>query len=175
MFFNHTRRSNRHLFRRLIKPATKQSTTKLQFTAELCLRNSMEIKRITWEQALPIRHVVLWPDKELGFCKVEGDETAFHYGAYVNNNLVCVSSVYIDKENARLRKFATLKEHQGKGIGSKVIAHILRELKEKNMVHFWCDARKSAVGFYKRFGMTVGGDEFFKSGVPYFKMAIKLT
>lgn len=135
----------------------------------------MKIDAIHWQDALPIRHQVLWPDKSLDFCSVAGDETANHYGVHVNGQLVCVASIYIDGSNARLRKFATLPSHQGKGIGSQVIAHIIDELKGLNIRFFWCDARTRAVGFYQKFGLTVQGEEFKKSDVAYNKMVIELN
>ena len=135
----------------------------------------LKIEKIEWQEALPVRHLVLWPSKPASFCKIEGDETASHYGAYVADELVCVASIYIDGGSARLRKFATLSECQGKGIGSRVITHILEELQTVGVEHFWCDARTSAVGFYQRFGLSQQGEEFLKSGVPYFKMSLNLS
>jgi len=73
---------------------------------------------------------------------------------------------------ARLRKFATLVEFQGCGLGSALITHIIRQLKEIEAESFWCDARKTAVGFYKKFGMEKQGTEFNKSGILYFKMEV---
>ncbi|EAS45000.1 acetyltransferase, GNAT family protein [Photobacterium profundum 3TCK] len=93
----------------------------------------MNIQQVTWEEALPLRRRVLWPNKSVSFCKVKGDESATHYGAFINGELVCVASVYIDGNEARLRKFATLHEHQGKGIGSKVIEYIVLNLKCLNV------------------------------------------
>jgi predicted GNAT family N-acyltransferase len=135
----------------------------------------MDIRRITWNKALPIRHKVLWPNKPLLFCKVDGDETAMHYGVYLNEKLVCVASIYMESRVARLRKFATLIELQGQGIGSKLITHILNELKEDSAEYFWCDARKTAVNFYQKFGMERQGAEFNKSGELYFKMAVSIV
>ncbi|MFC1503443.1 GNAT family N-acetyltransferase [Pseudomonadota bacterium] len=135
----------------------------------------MNIQSIQWKQALPVRHRVLWPNKPPSFCKVDGDETANHYGAYVDGKLVSVASIYIEGRRARLRKFATLPEYQGKGIGTKIISHIVRELEETGIAFFWCDARKSALGFYRRFGLELQGAEFEKSGIPYYKMEVQLT
>ncbi|OQY36170.1 MAG: hypothetical protein B6229_10610, partial [Spirochaetaceae bacterium 4572_7] len=56
----------------------------------------IEIRLITWKEALDIRHEVLWPSKDPLFCKVDGDETGTHYGGFVNNRLISVASVYID-------------------------------------------------------------------------------
>jgi predicted GNAT family N-acyltransferase len=135
----------------------------------------MDIRTIKWHEALPIRHEVLWPDKPLLFCKVDGDESAKHYGVYVNDKLVSVASIYIEYPIARLRKFATLVGYQGCGIGSKLIKHIMKELEKVGVESFWCDARKTAIGFYNRFGMKVQGVEFYKSGVLYVKMEVSFV
>lgn len=134
----------------------------------------MDIRIITVEEALPIRHRVLWPSKPLSFCKVDGDEAATHYGIYLNDVLVTIASIYIDNRVARLRKFATLEGFQGRGIGSQLITHVLAELKKTDVEYFWCDARKTAVGFYNKFGLEIQGNEFAKSGVSYFKMGVSL-
>jgi len=134
----------------------------------------MEIQAIQWQEALPIRHKVLWPNKTALFCKVEGDESAKHYGIYIEGKLVSVASIYIENNTARLRKFATLAELQGNGLGTKLITHILKELITMNISYFWCDARKSAMNFYQKFNMVAQGGEFDKSGVMYVKMAVQL-
>lgn len=130
---------------------------------------------ITAEQTLPIRHQVLWPEQSVEFCRVPDDADGLHYGVYEGGVLVCVASVFIAGDQARLRKFATLPEYQGKGIGTAVIEYILAELKGNNVRGFWCDARESAGGFYHRFGMAAEGERFYKGDVPYFKMAMILT
>jgi ribosomal protein S18 acetylase RimI-like enzyme len=65
--------------------------------------------------------------------------------------VVSVASVYREGRSARLRKFATATEFQGRGIGTKMLKHILSDLESKGVSHFWCDARESAMGFYERF------------------------
>jgi len=134
----------------------------------------MNIRVIQWQDALPIRHKVLWPSKPALFCKVKNDELAQHYGVYIDDKLVSVASIYIDDNRARLRKFATLVEFQGRGLGTKLISHILSQLKNIDITHFWCDARKTAISFYSRFNMIQQGDQFDKSGVLYVKMSVQL-
>lgn len=102
---------------------------------------------------------------------MEGDEHARHYGAYLDQTLVSVASIYIDGSQARLRKFAILSQYQGQGIGSELLDSILQQLKNDGITHFWCDARESALGFYARFGMQPEGTRFYKVDVPYFKLA----
>ncbi|MEZ8782325.1 GNAT family N-acetyltransferase [Vibrio splendidus] len=132
----------------------------------------MEIKQLSAIEVLPVRHQVLWPDKPMSFCMVPNDEHATHYGAFIGGQLVCVASIYIQGNEARLRKFATLPEFQGQGIGSNVIDHAISNLKDSNIQYFWCDARTTALGFYQKFGMAVEGPEFEKSGVVYYKMSV---
>ncbi|MEH6447390.1 MAG: GNAT family N-acetyltransferase [Oleispira sp.] len=140
------------------------------------MNNSVvSIRVITLDEALPIRHCVLWPEKPLSFCKVDGDDTASHYGAFLNNTLVSVASIYVEGQVARLRKFATLEYFQGRGAGTQLISHVVAELKHTKVETFWCDARTTAVGFYKRFGMDVQGAEFVKSGITYYKMEVALN
>ncbi|WP_234496381.1 GNAT family N-acetyltransferase [Vibrio maritimus] len=132
----------------------------------------MEIKTLTADEVLPIRHQVLWPDKPESFCRVEGDEQALHYGALVNDRLVCVASVYLDGKTARLRKFATLEDYQGQGIGTKILEHTIASVRALGIDYYWCDARVSAQDFYKKFGLAVEGEAFNKSGIWYFKMSV---
>lgn len=144
----------------------------------------MQIIKLHWQDTLAIRQEVLWPDKPQEFCHVEGDQDAWHYGVIAegNNNkkLVCVASIYFEvvesnnknqsKNNARLRKFATLDTYQKQSIGSFLINHIINSLKEHNVSYLWCDARETALEFYKRFGFATDSSRFFKSDIPYFKM-----
>ena len=132
----------------------------------------MDIRRISWEETIPLRHQVLWPNKKIEYCYVEGDQTAWHYGVFELEKLVSVASIFPENKSARLRKFATAENYQGQGIGTAVIKHIISELKSKEVTEFWCDARESAIGFYERFEMRVEGEKFFKGHIPYFKMSL---
>ena len=133
------------------------------------------IRRITAEETLPIRHQVLWPNKTIDECRVEGDETGYHFGVFIGQDLVCVASIFIDGERARLRKFATIEEYQGKGIGSFVLKHIIDVLQQQSVCMFWCDARENAMSLYERFGMSREGERFFKGDIPYRKMSVTLS
>jgi len=128
------------------------------------------IVQLSAEEVLPIRHTVLWPEKTLDFCKVEGDDKALHFGVLHNNTLVCVASIYIKSNSARLRKFATLVPFQGQGLGSLLLEHIFDILKDQKVTHFWCDARVESAGFYSKLGMIAKGEQFYKSELPYIIM-----
>jgi len=135
---------------------------------------SMEVCTITWQQTIPLRHSVLWPDQEPEFCHVEGDNDALHFGVFVDEKLVCVASVYMSSNKARLRKFATVIDYQNQGIGSLMLRHIMKNLQNSPVEYFWCDARESALGFYQRFGMLECSERFYKADVAYFRMEVAL-
>ena len=48
---------------------------------------------------------------------------------------------------------------------------ILDILKNNEINYFWFDARKSAIGFYEKFGFELEGKEFYKSDISYYKMS----
>ena len=134
----------------------------------------MLIQPISWQQTIPIRHQVLWPHKPPEFCHVEGDLEAMHFGAFIDNELVSVASVYLMSDKARLRKFATKEAYQHQGIGSNMLTTIIQSLRSHDVKVFWCDARESAVNFYRRFNMQPYGERFYKDDVAYFKMQVSL-
>ena len=138
------------------------------------MQSIVTIRKIHWRDTLALRHAVLWPNKSPDFCMVEGDTEAIHYGGFDGDVLISVASIYLTENSARLRKFATATEHQRRGVGSAMLTHIIRNLKEENIAELWCDARESATGFYERFGMQREGERFYKSGVPYFRQRIRL-
>lgn len=135
---------------------------------------SIRIQPIDWQSTMALRQQVLWPQKPAEHCRLEGDETANHYGAFCADHLLGVASVFTEDSSARLRKFATAKEHQGKGVGTVLLGHIMEELTTRGYRYFWCDARETAIGFYRRFGLEVESDRFYKSGVAHVKMGTLL-
>ena len=66
----------------------------------------MRIENIPASDTMELRHRVLWPDKPLEQCLIEGDESATHYGIFNDQKLVGVE-----------------KQFQGKGFGSALLAH----------------------------------------------------
>jgi GNAT superfamily N-acetyltransferase len=129
------------------------------------------IRSITSEQTYPLRHQVLWPDKPLEFVKVPEDESGFHFGYFVDDELISVISLFINEHKvARFRKFATHPTFQRKGIGSQLLQHVFEKATESEATQIWCDARLDAKLFYERFGMNREGAHFYKAEIPYVKM-----
>lgn len=134
----------------------------------------MIIRTITAEQTLRLRQTVLWPDHPLSASRVDGDDSALHFGGFAADHLICTASLFPDGDQIRLRKFATHPDHQGKGHGTAMVQHLLAEARAQGAQQFWFDARESALPFYARLGFAASGDRFFKRDVPYLRMSMRL-
>lgn len=131
---------------------------------------SIEIKKVTIEDILPIRHTVLWPDRPFAFVKVEGDEDGVHLGLYKDSRLVTVISLFEEGSSLRFRKFATLPEYQNRGLGKLMILKVIDYARENGFERLWCDARTDALSFYERVGFEKFSQPFYKEDIEYYKI-----
>ncbi|MFS0560927.1 GNAT family N-acetyltransferase [Terribacillus sp. 179-K 1B1 HS] len=120
-------------------------------------------KEMTWE----IRHLVLWPDKEFDYVVLENDDAGKHYGLFIDDKLVSVISLFIKKNEAQFRKFATLQEEQGKGYGSLLLKYTLNQCQRLGVNRVWCNARQDKVPFYKKFGLQETSLFLVKGGLKF--------
>ncbi|GAA4414087.1 GNAT family N-acetyltransferase [Nibrella viscosa] len=132
------------------------------------------IQIIPAEATYPLRHQVLWPDKPLDYVKIEEDAAGFHYGAFIGPELVAVISLFVNEGVARFRKFATHPDYQRQGIGTQLLNRVIDEARAQGAHTLWCDARQETAAFYRKFGMAVEGDVFYKGAIPYNKMVLTL-
>jgi GNAT superfamily N-acetyltransferase len=134
-----------------------------------------DIRPIAPEDTYALRHQVLWPDKPLEFVKIENDADGHHYGAFRQNELVAVVSLFfVEETEARFRKFATRPDCQRQGIGSALLGHVFNEARRLGATHLWCDARLESADFYTRFGLQPEGQPFYKGPIAYVWMACEL-
>jgi GNAT superfamily N-acetyltransferase len=137
------------------------------------------IRTIHYEETYPLRHAVLWPDKPFDYVKVGNDAEGHHYGAFRDEELVAVISLFVETGatnlvQARFRKFATRPDCQRMGIGTQLMNHVIAEARRMNATVLWCDARLDAADFYRRFGMEPVSEVFYKGPVPYAKFSLIL-
>lgn len=124
---------------------------------------------------------MLRPNWPLG-SPMHGDENpdAVHIAAFADNNLVgcclILPRAYPNRPNDpdgwQLRGMATAPQHQRAGIGGHVIGAAIAEAKQRAGRLIWCDARTTAVPFYRKHGFATEGDEFLhaESGIPHYRM-----
>lgn len=133
---------------------------------------ALSIRPVSTEQTYPLRHTVLWPDKPFDFVKVENDNEGYHVGAFRQDELIGVISLFVQRDEtnpcrARFRKFAVHPDYQHQGVGTLLLNHVIAEAKRLGAVSLWCDARLDAADFYQRFGMEAVSEVFYKGSIPY--------
>jgi ribosomal protein S18 acetylase RimI-like enzyme len=67
---------------------------------------------------------------------------------------------------------ATAPQLRGRGIGGQLIGAAIEQVRGRDGRLLWCDARTSALDFYRRHGFTAEGEEFqhAESGIPHYRM-----
>lgn len=113
----------------------------------------------------------MWPEKDIEYVKLKDDSIGRHFGLFVCDELVSVISIFENRNSVQFRKFATLQELQGKGYGTKLLHFVLEEVKIRGAKTLWCNARKSKVAFYKRFGLEETEEIATKEGIEYVTMS----
>ncbi|MDR7245453.1 GNAT family N-acetyltransferase [Priestia megaterium] len=132
----------------------------------------MNVQSITKEQAWEVRHTVMWPDKDFSYIQLKDDPSGMHYGLFEKGELKSVVSLFITGDEAQFRKFATLKEEQGKGYGSHLLKEVLLKVKSLGVRRVWCNARENKVSFYQAFNMKKTARVFTKSSTRYVVMEL---
>ena len=127
----------------------------------------MKIIELTATQTWPIRHQVMWPDKPLEYVKLPNDAIGNHFGLMVAGNLVSIISLFERDNEIQFRKFATLKQEQGKGYGSFLLSNVLKDNISLSTKTIWCNARTDKSTFYQKFGLQPTKDTFNKGGIDY--------
>lgn len=94
-----------------------------------------------------------------------------HVGAYLNGELVgCVALRAANgSEGAvvQLRQMAVESDHQGRGIGARIVAFAERLAAERGFGQIILHARGTAMGFYQRAGYVATGETFIEVTIPH--------
>lgn len=142
------------------------------------------IKFVPLELVLPLRSKMLRnsaPESECVF-PTDNIEGIFHLAYYVDETEIATVATFFpqnmqDKEASgyQLRGMATDAPFFGKGYGAALVKYAVDYIKEAKAEYIWCNARTSAVDFYKKQGFDVVSEEFEIPGVgPHYIMILNL-
>src|SRR5688572_21435663 len=117
-----------------------------------------------------IRWSVLRPGFPRESAVFAGDDEpgTLHLGAFHEDRLVGVASLYDaplpdatpSRHPKQLRGMATLPEVRGSGAGRALLDACVAAASTAGCDLLWCNARSSAVAFYRKYGWEVCSDEF---------------
>jgi GNAT superfamily N-acetyltransferase len=148
------------------------------------MSKTIEVRAITAAETLPLRQAVLRPDRPVAAAQFPGDDapTTKHFGAFRDGRLLGIASLFRAEMPEQpglgafqLRGMATAPEVRGQGFGRALILMCLAFARDHRAQFFWFNARIGAVGFYRKLGFEVIGEEFEIPDVgPHFRMALSL-
>lgn len=122
-----------------------------------------------------MRQAVMYPQESISFVRLEDDEAGLHLGLYAEGELVSVISVFDKNSSIQFRKFATRTDRQGRGYGTTLLQHVMEWARANGKSNIWCNARLTATGIYKKFGMQAVGKSWQKYGLDFIKMEKQLS
>ncbi|HXB07689.1 MAG TPA: GNAT family N-acetyltransferase [Puia sp.] len=126
-----------------------------------------------YQQMVNLRNEILRKPLGLLFSEeeLEQEKDDILMGAFEDDRLLgCCLLTRVDARTVRLRQMAVPNNMQGKGIGRALMIfaeNIARDLGYKKLC---MHARKTAVGFYKKLGYGISGDEFVEVTIPHYIM-----
>lgn len=121
------------------------------------------------------------PDAEVVFAEDDWPG-AFHLGVRDHRVLVGVSSWIPrpmptdDHASVQLRGMATLRTHQGRGVGTALLQAGLARAAAGGSISVWANARDRALAFYLAHGFSVIGEGFIDAttGLPHHRVLARL-
>ena len=143
---------------------------------------TLEFRRVDAGVVRPLRHEVLRPGADMSESVYPVDDLpgtvhlAALDGEVVVGTATCFAEPIEGRPAWRLRGMAVAESHRGVGIGSLLLAEVLRQVRENAGDLLWCNARTVALPFYTRHGFTIVGEEFLAAhGVPHYLAILWLT
>jgi predicted GNAT family N-acyltransferase len=138
-------------------------------------KSDISIEQITPTLTWRLRRDVLYPGQKMFEMEMEEDKDGMHFGAFKDNQLVGVVSLFQKSTNFQFRKLAVDPTMQGTGIGNNLLAYITEYSQREGGSRIWCNARVSAIGFYLKAGFTQTGELFSRNGIDYEILEKKIT
>ena len=77
--------------------------------------------------------------------------------------------------DGRIGRMAVLREWRRRGVGAALMEGLLRKAREQSMSRVTLHAQTHAAGFYRRFGFSERGGEFWEAGIPHVEMTLELS
>lgn len=104
------------------------------------------------------------------------EENSYHIAAFYKNKIVGIGRLHKNNnEEGQIRYMAVSKNYQGKGIGKAILYKLHEKAKQLKLKRIVLNARKNAVGFYKKAGYKKAGKAHTLFGeIEHFKMESNL-
>jgi predicted GNAT family N-acyltransferase len=141
--------------------------------------NQMVVKELKfgsdgYHQLLAMRDRLLRTPLGLTWSKedLDGEAEQLHFGLFDENQtlIACVVIKLLDEQIAKLRQMAVAEPNRAAGVGRCLVQGVEEKLRQRGVRVIQMDARKTAVGFYRKLGYKIEGEEFTQVTIPHFRM-----
>lgn len=126
-----------------------------------------------YQQMVQLRYMILRQPLGLTFStdELDKEKNDILIAAFDDDEMLgCCMLVPVNSTTVRVRQMAVSNNLQGKGIGASIMAFAENLARDKGYKKLIMHARKTAVGFYEKFGYKVIGDEFQEVNLPHYVM-----
>lgn len=138
----------------------------------------VECVHVSVAAILGLRHRILRPGQPASAATLSGDHDpgTLHCAATISREVVSCLSLYVSEWQGsrawQLRGMATAAAFQKQGFGRKLLDYALAEAEARQPSWpIWCNARVSAIAFYRKAGWRVESEEFEIDGIgPHVRM-----
>jgi phosphoribosylformimino-5-aminoimidazole carboxamide ribotide isomerase len=127
----------------------------------------IHIEQIRPELTWRLRQQVLYPAQKLYEMELDEDNQGMHFGAFTDEALVGIISLFQQGTSFQFRKLAVIPDFQKMGIGNSLLNRVEEYAQSEGGSKTWCNARASAIGFYIKAGFSHTGKLFSKNGFDY--------
>ena len=127
----------------------------------------VSIEQIRPELTWHLRQKVLYPAQKLYEMELDEDQEGIHFGAFTDNKLVAIVSLFSKNGDFQFRKLAVDPNYQGRGIGNELLTYITDFARQEGGKRIWCNARSTATGFYDKNGFSHTAEFFSRNGFDY--------
>ena len=77
--------------------------------------------------------------------------------------------------DGRIGRMAVLRQWRRQGVGAALLEALLEQARKRSLLLITLHAQISAAAFYRRFGFSERGGEFFEAGIPHVEMTLELS
>ena len=143
------------------------------------MTTAFTIRLLAWSEALPLARPVrekVFIDEQRVPLDLEWDE----WDERCDHAVACdphghaIGTARLSPDG-KLGRMAVLREWRGLGVGAALLKALLGRARERSMARVTLHAQTRAVGFYRRFGFSERGGEFFEAGIPHREMTLELS
>ena len=103
---------------------------------------------------------------------LEGEAEQLHFALVDESEMpiACVVVKLLDENTAKIRQMAVDEPRRAIGAGRRLLQGVEEILRQRGFRRIEMDAREEAIGFYRKLGYEIEGDEFIQVTIPHYRM-----